>query len=155
MADPVSAKRSDRTIGAVWAARAFAGLCVAAGLYAASVSLLHIGRGEPGGTWLLPLATGALAAILGVIVACERQPAVIVRGEAARRAGAAVLLGVYAFVLLPLLGFLAASVALVAAVSTCYATRRVMVGIGGLVIVAGLWAFFAFGLGEPLPSGLW
>lgn len=145
----------DRTVGAVWAARAFAGLCVVEGGYAASVSLIRISHGEPGGTWLLPLATGILAAVLGAVVACGRERAVIACREVVRRAGAAGLLGVYGFVLLPLLGFVTASVALVAAVSACYATRRLMVGIGGLAIVAGLWAFFAFGLGEPLPGGLW
>ena len=142
-------------IGAAWATRAFAALCVAAGAYAASVSLFHIIHGEPRGTWLLPLATGTLAAVLGVVVACERGPGVIARSEVARRAGAVLLLGVYGFVLLPLLGFLASSVALVAAVSAGYASRKVIVACGGLLVVAGLWAFFTFVLAEPLPRGLW
>ena len=152
---PEPAPADTAAIGAAWAARAFAGLCVAAGLYAAAVSLLRILHGEPGGTWLLPLATGVLAAILGVVVACEREPGLVARADVGRRAGAVALLGAYAFVLLPVLGFLAASLALVVAVSAGYARRSAVVGIGGLVIVAGLWAFFAFVLAEPLPRGLW
>jgi hypothetical protein len=142
-------------IGAAWAARAFAGLCVVAGLYAASVSLLRINHGEPGGTWLLPLATGVLAVVLGVVVACEREKTAIAGGEIVRRAGAAALLGIYALVLLPAVGFLAASILLVCAIAGSYATRKLTVAIGGLAIVAGLWAFFAFVLAEPLPRGLW
>jgi hypothetical protein len=152
--DP-AATVTNPVIDTAWATRAFAALCVAAGVYAASVSLFRITHGEPAGTWLLPLATGALTAILGIAVACERAAGAVALGEVARRAGAVVLLGIYAFVLLPLLGFLPASLALVIAVSACYATKRPAVVIGGLVIVAGLWAFFAFVLTEPLPRGLW
>jgi hypothetical protein len=72
-----------------------------------------------------------------------------------RRAGAAALLGIYALVLLPAVGFLAASILLVCAIAGSYATRKLTVAIGGLAIVAGLWAFFAFVLAEPLPRGLW
>ena len=143
------------SIGAVWAVRAFAGLCIVAGLYVACVSLHRISGGDPGGTWLLPLATGALAVILGSVIGCERELAVIAHADVVRRAGAVILLGTYAVVLLPVLGFLVASIALVLAVTAWCATRKLAVGLGGLLIVAGLWAFFAFVLSEPLPRGLW
>ena len=126
-----------------------------AGLYAASVSLLRIHHGEPSGTWLLPLTTGVLTAVLGAVVACEREKAAIASSDVAWRAVAIALLGLYALALLPAVGFLAASIALVCAIAGFYTTRKFTVAIGGLAVVAGLWAFFAFVLAEPLPRGLW
>ena len=142
-------------IDAAWAVRLLAGLSGAAGLYAVSTSLSHILRGERGGTWLLPLTTGALTVLLAALVAMERGQATIVHGALARRIAAAALLGIYAFVLLPWLGFLVASSAFVLAIAAFYAPRRLAVGLSGVAIVAGLWALFAFVLAEPLPRGLW
>jgi hypothetical protein len=36
-----------------------------------------------------------------------------------------------------------------------FASRRVFVGAGGLIIAVGMWALFAYALSEPLPGGLW
>ncbi len=147
--------RPPAAVSALWADRGFAGLCGIAGLYVASVSLFHIFRGEPGGTWLLPVTTGALTLVLSACVACGAGRETIAWHAVARRAAALALLAAYAFVLLPLLGFLAASILLVLAVAMLYATNRLYVGAGGLIIVVGMWALFAYGLAEPLPRGLW
>jgi hypothetical protein len=141
--------------GATWAVRLLAALCAAAGLYAVSASLIHIRRVADTGTWLLPLATGALTAVLGICIACAAIDSRIPWRLLGPRVTAIALLAAYGFVLLPLLGFLTASVLLVLVVTVLYASNRVLVGAGGLLIAVGMWALFAYVLAEPLPSGLW
>jgi hypothetical protein len=142
-------------VGAAWASRGLAALCAAAGFYAASVSLAHIVRGAAIGTWLLPLSAGVLTFLLSVCVVCEGADTAIAWRVLGGRVAAMALLAAYAFVLLPLFGFLIASVALVLAVTLLFAPRRGFVGVGGLVIAVGMWALFSYVLAEPLPGGLW
>ena len=142
-------------LSAAWAGRALAGLCAAAGLYAATVALNHIRHGDTGGTWLLPLCAGALTVFLSICIAFNSSDATIAWRELGHRAAAMALLVAYAFVLLPLLGFLTASILLVLAIATLYASRRLFVGAGGVIMAVGMWALFAYALAEPLPHGLW
>lgn len=141
--------------GSDWAARILPGLAAAAGLYAVVVSVINILQARNTDAWLLPLATGAACVVLGVCSVFERTVPTTPLSELGRSAIAMALLLVYAVVLLPSLGFLPASVLLVLAVTAMFASRRVYVGTGGLVIAIGMWALFAYVLSEPLPGGLW
>jgi hypothetical protein len=155
----VSDKRAEIAItGSVniaWAVRGVAGLCTAAGLCAAAVAISHVTHGDSIGIWLLPLCAGALTALVGVIVAAERKGSAIAWRVVAWRSAALVLLATYAFVLLPLLGFLTASILLILTVTLIYASNRMFVAVGGFIIAIGMWALFAYVLAEPLPGGLW
>jgi hypothetical protein len=140
--------------GSPWLARLLPGLVAAAGIYAAIISMIDILRAHNTDAWLLPLATGIVCAVLGLCAAFERSVPITPLTELGSGALAMALLLVYAFVLLPILGFLPASVLLVLAV-TASATRRRFVCAGGMVIAVGMWALFAYVLAEPLPGGLW
>ena len=131
------------------------GLAAAAGLYAAVVSLIAILQARNTDAWLLPLAAGVGCAVLGLRAAIERVVPITPLSVLGRSAVAMALLLAYAFVLLPILGFLPAAVLLVLAVTAVFASRRVFVGAGGLIIAVGMWALFAYALSEPLPGGLW
>ena len=147
-------ERGGEPIGADWAGRGFAGLCAAAGVYAASIAILHLRRGEPTGTWLLPLCAGALTALLSACVAFGSSAGVSAWRDLRRRAAAMAILIAYAFLLLPFLGFLIGSVLLALAIAALYASRPLLVGAGGVILTVGMWALFAYGLAEPLPRGL-
>jgi hypothetical protein len=150
------AAAAEALIGAVWAGRIFAGICAAAGIYVAAVSLHNILAGKATGVWLLPCATGGLVAVLSICVVFAPGDGAISRRILGRRALAMTVLAAYAFVLLPLLGFLTGSVLLVLTFSVLYASNRVVVAAGGLAIVFAMWALFAYALVEPLPVGqLW
>jgi hypothetical protein len=144
----------EELIAAVWAGRIFAGLCTAAGIYVAAVSLHNILAGQATGVWLLPCATGSLVAILSICVVFAPAGGAIPRRILGQRALAMTVLAAYAFVLLPLLGFLTGSVLLVLTLAMLYASNRVVVAAGGLAIAFAMWALFAYALVEPLPVGL-
>ncbi|HEX3864691.1 MAG TPA: tripartite tricarboxylate transporter TctB family protein [Stellaceae bacterium] len=143
-----------KLIGAAWAGRAFAGLCAIAGVYAASVSLAHTLHGEAASAWLLPLAAGALTTLLSLWVAIGGSEATIGWRALGHRVGAMALLAAYALLLLPFFGFLTASILLILAIAMFYASNRLFVGAGGLIIAVGMWALFSYVLAEPLPGGL-
>jgi hypothetical protein len=155
VSDPTTERAVAPSVGTAWAGRGVAVLCATAGLYAAAVAAIHVAHGESLSIWILPLSAGGLAALVGAVVACERQGEVIAWRVVARRAGAMALLAAYAFALLPLLGFLTGSILIALAVAVLYAENRVLVAAGGLVIAIGMWALFAYTLAEPLPGGLW
>jgi hypothetical protein len=143
-------------LGAIWAVRAFAGLCGGAGFYAAWVSISHILHGDAAGPWLLPAAAGVATLVFAVALCALETNTVTISGkELMRRAGVMGLLLLYGFALLPYFGFLAASAALVLIMALLYAADRLVVGAGGLAIVVVMWAIFAYVIATPLPEGLW
>lgn len=158
--DPVSAAAPSpavgevAVVGAVWGVRLFAGFTAAIGLGAAAAALTNILYTRATGAWLLPLAAGGLTALLGFWVSCEPADSTIAWRTLGRRVLAMALLVAYAFILLPFFGFLAASMLLVVALATLYASNPLFVAAGGLVIAVGMWALFWYVLAEPLPGGL-
>ncbi|MGH7095813.1 MAG: tripartite tricarboxylate transporter TctB family protein [Stellaceae bacterium] len=142
-------------VNVVWAGRLFALLCAGVGVYVAVVSLTEIRRGQAA-PWLLPLATGGLAAVLCGFIVPASSVAFLPWRSIGRRALAILLLILYAFVLLPTLGFLLGSLIFVTVVAMVYARNRFTVGLGGAVVTIALWALFAYVVSEPLPAGwLW
>ncbi|HVC52309.1 MAG TPA: tripartite tricarboxylate transporter TctB family protein [Stellaceae bacterium] len=142
-------------VNVAWAGRLFALLCAGVGVYVAVVSLSEIRRGHAA-PWLLPLVTGGMAAVLCGCVVPACSAAYLSWRSIGRRTLAIVLLSLYAFVLLPTLGFLLASLIFVTVVAMVYAPNRFVVGLGGAVVTIVLWALFAYVVSEPLPVGwLW
>jgi hypothetical protein len=142
-------------ISAAWVGRGIAVFFVLAGLYAAWIALAHIQQDIDPGTWLLPLSTGVLSVLLGGGIAVSGSQGSISWREVGHRGAAIALLLIFAIILLPFLGFLAGSVVLVIAIGGLYATNRVFVVVGGLILAVAMWALFAYVLLQPLPTGLW
>ena len=137
-------------------ARLFALLCTGAGAYVAVISYREIQGGQATAAWLLPLATGAIAAVLCGCILAASATSFLSRRSISRRMLAVGLLVLYGFVLLPALGFLIASLIFVTVVAIVYASSRLVVGLGGAFVTLALWALFAFVVAEPLPIGwLW
>jgi hypothetical protein len=146
----------EKLINVAWAGRLFVLLCAGAGTYVAIVSVAAIRGGQPGGTWLLPLTTGTLSAVLCAGIIPASVAAFLSRRDIGLRTLAIGLLLLYAFVLLPALGFLLGSLIFTAVAATLYAPRRLAVGLGGAIVTVALWALFAYVVAEPLPAGwLW
>lgn len=146
----------DRVIDVSWTGRLFALGCAVTGAYVAAASVAAIRSGQAAASWLLPLATGGLAAVLCVGVVSSSVPRYLPWRSVGQRTLAVVLLVLYAFVLLPAFGFLLGSLVFVTAVTIMYTPRRLSVGIGGTILVVALWVFFAYVADEPLPAGwLW
>jgi len=145
-----------KLINVAWAARLFALLCAVSGIYVVVVSVGAIRGGRSAASWLLPLATGGLAAVLCAGVVSASAARYLSWRSIGERTLAVVLLVLYAFLLLPALGFLLGSLIFVAAVTIVYARRRLAVGLGGAAVAVALWALFAYVVAEPLPAGwLW
>jgi hypothetical protein len=140
--------------GAGWPGRILPSLVAAAGVYAVGVALTYILQAQNTEAWLLPLAAGAATLVLGICVMFEPTAPMPPLPQIGSRVLAMAMLVVYAFVLLPYLGFLPGSLLLALGVTGCFATRRWLVGAGALLLVVAIWALFAYGLAEPLPGGL-
>jgi hypothetical protein len=150
------AEAAGKQVNAAWAGRLFALICAGAGTYVAVVSLAEIRKGHAAAAWLLPLTTGALAAVLCGCVVPGFAAVFLSRRSLGRRTLVIVLMILYAFALLPALGFLLASLIFVTIVALVYAPRRLVVGLGGAIVTIALWAVFAYIVAEPLPVGwLW
>jgi hypothetical protein len=156
VSDREPAAPAETLVDVTWAGRLFALLCAGAGAYVAVVSIAGMRDGRDGAPWLLPLATGALAAVLCAAILPASSRAFLSRRSIGRRALAIALLILYAFVMLPALGFLPSSLIFAAVVAIVYAPRRLAVGLGGAAVAIVLWAVFAYVVAEPLPVGwLW
>jgi len=150
------ADASQKLTNVAWAARLFALSCAVSGTYVVMVSVDAIRSGRAAASWLLPLATGGLAAVLCAGVVSAPAARYLSWRSIGERALAVVLLVLYAFLLLPAVGFLLGSLIFVTAVTIVYARRRLAVGLGGGVVTVALWALFAYVVAEPLPGGwLW
>jgi len=147
---------SGKLINVVWAIRLFAVSCTLTGAYVVVVSVDAIRNGQAAASWLLPLTSGGLAAVLCAGVVSASRARYLSWRSIGERTLAVVLLVLYAFLLLPALGFLLGSLMFVAAVTIVYARRRLAVGLGGAAVAVALWALFAYVVAEPLPGGwLW
>lgn len=153
---PPPAGGAETPVNVAWAGRLFALLCAGAGTYVAIVSIVAIQGGQAAATWLLPLVTGGLSAVLCAGILPASATAFLSRRSIGMRTLAIVLLILYAFVLLPALGFLLASLLFATVVAIVYAPRRLAVGLGSAIVTVALWALFAYVVAEPLPVGsLW
>jgi hypothetical protein len=139
---------------AAWAGRILPALVATAGVYAVGVALTYVLQAQNSEAWLLPLAAGSATLVLGVCVMFETTAAMPPLPQIGSRVLAMAMLVVYAFVLLPYLGFLPGSLLLALGITVCFAARRWFVGTGAVIIVVAIWALFAYGLAEQLPGGL-
>jgi putative tricarboxylic transport membrane protein len=112
---------------------------------------------DPVGPKALPLLTAGILMVCGAVLAVRPGDEADwpVRAETLRLAGAVLALAVYA-VVLPVVGFVPATILVVTALSLLFGGKGVQSVTGATLLSVILWYLFVWALRLPLPLGtLW